>query len=346
MKKSVCFVLILMLLVTLFAGCSKSASNDSYSMNSGGSAMIAPMPAANYAKDEAVEYNYEYEPAYDYETEGYYSEGSSDSALFQLAADAGRKLIWHGTLELESLEYEQSEEALFSLVQECGGYIESSNRSGGNVDRYSGVRSMRSGSFTVRVPAEKFQYFISAAGSVATVLSSSTGSDDVTDSYFDTEARLTVLKVKEERLLDMLEKGDDLEYLIEIERELADTRYEIESLTGTLRRYDGLISYATIYVTLREVTKPTEVQEPDPVSTWDRIKARFMASLKDIGDGIVECVIFIIGYSPILLVLALVIVVIIFLVRIPGRRRRKKAAKAAEAAEAQTPAETGESPRV
>ena len=340
MKKSLCLVLILMLVLTLFAGCGKKAeSAASYPA----AAPMANGSAGGYAKD-SYDYAYEAEPAYaevdnnyaNYDEGGYGYDSAGDSAMVRLAADAGRKLIWNGSMEMETLEYEQSEEALFRLVEECGGYIESSDRSGGNVDRYSGQRSLRYGYFTVRVPAEKFQYFINAGGSVATVLSTSTGSEDVTDRYFDVEARLAVLKVKEERLLDMLEQGDELEYLIQIERELADTRYEIENLTGTLRRYDGLISYSTVSVSLREVSKPTQVQEPDPLSVWDRIAARFKESLSGIWDGIVECFIFIIGYSPILILTVIVVIVVVVLVRIPGRKRRKQERAAKEAAEQTT----------
>jgi len=332
----------------VFAGCSAARDSaasapmyNSGSMSStttGGAAPSAPKESLDYAAD--MEMDMDMGKGEIVTEDAYFDTStSSDSVLSELAADAGRKLIWRGSMDLETLEYEASEEALFKLVAECGGYIESSSRSGGNINRYSGVRSMRYANFSVRIPAEKFQYFINAGGTVGTVLYTSTGSEDVTDAYFDTEARLTVLRVKEERLLEMLEKGDELEYLIQIETELANTRYEIEMLTGTLRRYDGLISYSTVQVNLSEVSKPTEIVQPDPLTVWERIARRFGDSLGDIWDGIVEGFIFIVGYSPIIVLWVGGIAVAIIVIRIPFRRRKKRKLAAKAAAETENSSE-------
>lgn len=316
--RTICVLLAAFAVLMLFAGCG-AGSKDSAAVMENSAGTFAPTAAEGKA---------DYDYSYSADDMGYTGGTvTADSNVSMLAADAGRKLIWRGSMELESLEYEKSEEALFALVAECGGYIESSQRSGGNVSRYSGIRSLRYGRFTVRIPADKFQYFINAGGTVATVLSTSTGSEDVTESYFDIEARLSVLRVKEERLIAMLEKGEELEYLIQIENELADTRYEIETLTGTLRRFDGLISYSTVEVSLSEVTKPTEVVEPDPQSAWDRIGARFKASVKEICDGAVEIFVFIVGYSPVILAAAVIIVVITVAARRSVRRRKTRSKK-------------------
>lgn len=326
MKKITCVVLFILLAAGLFAGCS-AAGRDA--VTNAASAEIAMDYGVSVGAPQISE-NASFMS--DADVTGDTSSGAGVSGQVgntaQLVADSQRKLIWWGSMQLETLEYDESEAALLALVEECGGYTESSQRYGGDVDLSSGVRGMRSGEFTVRVPAEKFDYFMGEGGSIATVISSYTGSEEVTDSYFDTEARLDVLLVKEERLLEMLEKGEDIQYLLEVENELANTRYEIELLTSTLRRYDGLIAYSTVEVTLREVRRATELSDPEPTDTWGRISARFTGSLKAIGDVAVEAFVFAVGYSPVFIGIAAVAVVLVIAVQIPVRRNRRRISEA------------------
>lgn len=97
---------------------------------------------------------------------------------------------------------------------------------------------------------------------------------NVTDEYYDIEARLKSLRTQEERLLALLEQSGSLEDIVQLEQALSDVTYEIEKLTGTLRNYDSLIEYMTVTIDLREVTRETEVTQA-PVTLGERIAAQF-----------------------------------------------------------------------
>ena len=68
-------------------------------------------------------------------------------------------------------------------------------------------------------------------------MSSKTDTKDVTDSYFDIEARLASLEIQKERYLELLERAEDMESIVVLTNALTDVLYQIESHTGTLKRY-------------------------------------------------------------------------------------------------------------
>lgn len=155
------------------------------------------------------------------------------------------KLILNADLSLETQDFEKSAADIEKMTAEAGGYIESSGTYGDT--------GSRSANYTLRVPQEKFEQFYAQLGENMHVVSRSRSSEDVTEQYTDIETRLATLQTKHERLLSLLEKADKMEDIIALENALADCEYEINSLTGSKRRYDDLVGFSTFYINLREV---------------------------------------------------------------------------------------------
>ena len=155
------------------------------------------------------------------------------------------KLILNADLSLETQDFDKSAADIEKMTAEAGGYIESSGTYGDT--------GSRSANYTLRVPQEKFEQFYAQLGENMHVVSRSRSSEDVTEQYTDIETRLATLQTKHERLLSLLEKADKMEDIISLENALADCEYEIDSLTGSKRRYDDLVGFSTFYINLREV---------------------------------------------------------------------------------------------
>ena len=155
------------------------------------------------------------------------------------------KLILNADLSLETQDFEKSAADIEKMTAEAGGYIESSGTYGDT--------GSRSANYTLRVPQEKFEQFYAQLGENMHVVSRSRSSEDVTEQYTDIETRLATLQTKHECLLSLLEKADKMEDIISLENALADCEYEIDSLTGSKRRYDDLVGFSTFYINLREV---------------------------------------------------------------------------------------------
>ena len=293
-KKYVSLLLCALLLMALFTGCGSGfkamTSADSYDM-----AVAEEAPAAMNAAGGTLT-----------------DSGVSGSTVLP----ESRKWIVTVYLSAETEDLDALMENLDEAIAGLNGYVE--DQSVYNGSTYSS-RRYRNASLTIRVPAEDVDQFTQQVAGIANVVSKETNRQDVTLNYVATESRMTALQAEESRLLELMAQAETMSDLLEIEERLTDVRYELESVTSQLRLYDNQIDYATIYLSLSEVQEYTPVEEP---TLWERISGGFRSSLKDLGDGAVDLLVWIIVSSPYLVILAAVIVVIVLLVK-RGRKRGK-----------------------
>lgn len=304
MKKS----LVLILALVLVFSCS-ACSNDSNTS----AAMPSSAPSYN------GEFSYRNEASGDMKeapTLDFAPEEMAESEVY-LQEDA--KLIRRAGITMETLDFDTATASLNSLIAQCNGYY-------GSSDVYSAsVNSNRTGSYVVRVPAEKYSLFMSAIGDVGQVTRRNESTEDVGEQYYDAELRLETLRTKHERLMHLLSTADTLENIVYLESTLADVEYEIDRLSGTLRRYDGLIDYATIEITLYErVVLTPEQNERD--SFGARFAAAFVRGCSNFGEGLQDLAIFL-AYNFIDLVFLLAVVVAALVVVRKVRRAQKEKAK-------------------
>lgn len=147
--------------------------------------------------------------------------------------------------------------------------------------------------------------------------------DDITETYFDSQAHLTSLKIQEERLLAILEKAEKLEDVITLESALSDVRYQIESLTASLRRMDSQVAYSYLNISLQEVVEYQEIQEK-PKTFGEKLRDAFGDGVGDMVDGLQSFALFIARVGPSLVVLALIVILIVLLVRAGSRASAKR----------------------
>ncbi len=235
---------------------------------------------------------------------------------------ADRKIVRTMHISAETKAFADATATVEQLCTELGGYIENSSRSGGSI-RYDSSVIARSASYTLRIPADKLDAFRAGMVGEINVVDESSKIDDITDQYFDVDTRLATLKVEEERLLAMLEKATDLEYLLTLEKRLSEVRYEIESYAGTLRRYDNRVAYSTVHLTLDEVVEYTEVIET-PKTFGEEISIAFRESWSDFASNCREFAVGLVYALPTLLVIAVVGVVVIGGLILLARRGSKK----------------------
>jgi hypothetical protein len=106
----------------------------------------------------------------------------------------------------------------------------------------------------VRIPVDKFDAFKAAVEKIGNLERSSTNSSDVTEEFYDIEARLKNKTVEEKRLIQHLEKSTaKLSDILEVEKELSRVRGEIEQMQGRLNMLSNLTSLTNIDVSVREV---------------------------------------------------------------------------------------------
>ena len=136
--------------------------------------------------------------------------------------------------------------------------------------------------------------------------------EDITSEYFDTEARLKSLEIQEDRLLKILAKAEKLQDIIELERELSKVRYEIENYTGTLKKWDNLVDYSIVHISIKEVE---QLKSEIGIGFGERVSKGFMKSLQDLGKFFENLVATLIIWSPYILILGLLVLLVkIFIV--------------------------------
>ncbi|MBQ2865903.1 MAG: DUF4349 domain-containing protein [Clostridia bacterium] len=301
--------------------CSCGAKNDLAASDSA-------MNGSNvyYDKSYDADYGYNSAPEASYPTKDDALAGSDISGSGVDAdkiAESERKLIKNGNFTIETLEYEKTINAIEDLIASVGGYVQNSNVSGTGAIS-SGYAQMRKATYTVRLPADDFGSFEEGLSACGSVLSRYVYVDEVTDYYYDSEARLKSLQLQEEQLMELMGKADKLEVIIQLQQELSNVRYQIESIQGTLRRLDSQIAYSTVTITIREVYESTVIQTP-PKTLGQRISYTFSNTWDDIVDGVEDFVVFVAG-NILLLVFwgAVITVAVIFVVRRIRRRKTKK----------------------
>ena len=193
----------------------------------------------------------------------------SGSAVQQAAAPR-RMIVTTFNISAETMEFDASVDFITSAVYGLGGFIESSFV-GGHGIRFDDHVMARSASFTVRVPTGSIHEFVRELGGNTHIVSTSENAQDITESYFDNQARLASL-VNQERLLNGLldTEGAGLEYILQVHRELADVRHQIERLNSEIQRMQQAVSLSTAHIHLQEVMeyRPVDVV---PTSFGERI---------------------------------------------------------------------------
>lgn len=105
--------------------------------------------------------------------------------------------------------------------------------------------------FFLNIPSDKYEYFIKELERILGEPEyKHINSQDITVQYIDSEARMTSKKKLEERYLELLNRANSVSEIMEIERELANLRAEIESYQNVLKTYDSQIKYSSLRLTI------------------------------------------------------------------------------------------------
>lgn len=310
-----------MTLCLLGCGGSSGGGNSYFGMTNGAAA-AAPQMSSSAAPVPAPESPME--PAmYDQIFSASESDASAEEVAFQMPDS--RKIIRRASMDLETREFDSALRSIQQAVANAGGYIESQSQNGysyGSRSRYQ----ERYANISARVPSAKLDEVIQSVGGVCNVLSQSEHIDDITDSYYDVEARLKTLRIQEERLLEILSKAEKLEDIITLEGALSDVRYQIENLTASLRRMDSQVTYSFLDMSIQEVVEYQTVQEK-PRTFGQRIGDAFSDGVGDMVDGLQDFAIWLARVGPSLVVWLIILAAIILIIRacVKAAARRREA---------------------
>lgn len=234
--------------------------------------------------------------------------GAARSAAGTESAVAGDKIIYTAYLTLETKNYDAARAALEQALADAGGWMENSSES-------SYDDSSRSLSMTLRVPAENYESFLTAAGQAASLVNRSESADDVTAQYTDVAGRIANLEGQRDRLRELQASAETLSDLLDIEAQLSDVQYQLESWQSQLDWYDDQVASCTVTVSLREV----ETYTPTGETFLKRLGAAFAEGWQNFVAGLASIAVVLAGLWPVVVIVAAAAAAVV-IVRI--RRRR------------------------
>ncbi|MCR5089796.1 MAG: DUF4349 domain-containing protein [Oscillospiraceae bacterium] len=335
MKKISAYLLTAVLL-TLLCGCS--------SAKSGQRSMPTPRPmfSADYTMEEAA-YSGEY--GFSATAAASSATGSASSGNQEKAPETDpEKIIYSADVTVETTDFEKTVGKVDELVKTYGAWVESSSVSGSDYYQTArGETSARSASYTLRVPADRFQAMMDHFTQLGNIPYSHIYTENVTSQYFDTQARLNAYKTQEARLLEMMEIAESVEDVIIIEDRLTELRYKIESLQTSLNNWDRRVSYSTVYLNVKEVRVYTPEEKIDP-SYGEELAAALKDGFYNAGQFLKNVLVFLVEILPVLIVLVPLIWLFVWLIRKLVRyiRKTRKNKKASKASKKQEPSEAQE----
>ena len=228
-----------------------------------------------------------------------------------------RKIVYTASMRMESTRFDDARAALLAAVEDCGGYLESTDQSG------SAKEGSRWVSYTVRVTAVKYTAFLEQAGQAGSVLNLNESAQDITLEYVDVQARLESLESKKARLEALADKAETTADLLEIENQLTEVQYQLESYTRQMKVMDNQVDYCTVDISLREVATLT----PTGVSFGERIADAFTGGWTAFAAFVQDAVVAIIYNLPLLIIFGILAAVLVPVLRKRRQNKRRKAAK-------------------
>jgi len=266
-------------------------------------------------------------PKTDFSRESRSTVGESQSASAEAPAPGGgqaqkmpsspggleRKIIYTANVDLVVESFEGVPAKVEALTQQFGGYVARTKISGS-------PGRPRSGEWSLRVPVVSYAKFLAAAQQLGEVRSVSQNSQDVSEEYYDVEARIRNAKKEEERLLKLLDTAaGKLQEILQVERELARVRGEIEQMEGRIRVLDNLTALTTVDLRIDEIKNYVPEEAPTYATRVRRTWGESTSALVTTAQGLSIALVALVPWLVVLLPAALVV----WLAARLARRRRR-----------------------
>lgn len=214
-----------------------------------------------------------------------------------------QKIIKSGDLRFETSDMEATYGSINQLVKKYKVIVQNDSE---DKDDYTFSRYM-----TLRIPNEYFDLFIKdLSNGVEYFDRKNISVEDVTEEYIDVASRIKTKKALETRYLELLNKANKVSEMLEIERELANIREEIEAKEGRLKYLQNRVSMSTINI---EFYKAMERKAGARVS----FGTKFVNAIKSGFNGISTFFLWVIEVWPFIIIL----VALIYFIR---KRFKKK----------------------
>ncbi len=163
----------------------------------------------------------------------------------QTVTASDRMIVRTGNISMIVEDVNVAIDRISKIAEQSTGYVVSSNswRDGERLH----------GTITIRMPSGDFANVMTAITQLAVeVTSQTTSSQDVTEEYVDLTSRLKNLQATEQQLLQIMAKAEKVDDILSVEKELSNTRSQIEQTNGRMQYLEKTSSMSLIQVNLEQ----------------------------------------------------------------------------------------------
>lgn len=192
-----------------------------------------------------------------------------------------RKILRNADLTLEVMSPTEAQRQVASITETHGGFVVTSeSKQRNSSDPSSRILDIK---LVARVPSNQFDGAVGSIEKLASnVIQRNVAGQDVTEEFIDLEARIKTQKALELQFLEIMKQASKVGDALEVQRQIADVRTEIEKLEGRKRFLENHATLSTITVNL---------QAPLPIavntSGFGRSVREAMSESIDVASGIV-----------------------------------------------------------
>lgn len=170
-----------------------------------------------------------------------------------IAEAMDRKILRNADLTLEVSAPQDTQRKIGSIAESMGGFVVTSESK--QRQTAEGATHELEVNLVIRVPAAQFGPALDQIRSTANrVVQEKITGQDVTEEFIDLEAHLKTQKALESQFLDIMKQAHKVEDALEVQRQIAGVRSEIEKLEGRKRFLENRASLSTITVSLQTAT--------------------------------------------------------------------------------------------
>ncbi|MEM1253719.1 MAG: DUF4349 domain-containing protein [Cyanobacteria bacterium P01_H01_bin.21] len=156
----------------------------------------------------------------------------------------------------------------------------------------------------IRVPQANLDPLLAALGELGTVQQQGLSAEDVSTQIVDAQARLRNLRKSEESLLTIMERSGEISHVLEVSRELSRIREQIEQIDARVQNLQTQVRYSTVDLTLAAAVASQPIGRP----LGETIGATWQDATQSVGDltvGLMQVGLWLLAYSPYLLVVTI-----------------------------------------
>ena len=299
-------ILAVLLTAIVLAGCGSSGKSEA-------AAESAAYDAGSYKRsndfvtaDTSAEWDGDYEEAVAEEAP---VSGSAETVTEADVKDQGSKIIRNANISMDVDDLNVFSENLKRTVNSYKGYIESADVN----DYDSDYSENRYGYFTVRIPAERLDDFLSIVEGEGNITSKGESAEDVTMEYVDIEAHIATYEAERDSLMQLMDRAESIEDILKIREQLRDINYELDSLKRQLKSMQNKVSYSTVSIEAKETRSIMGSSKKKSFAA--RIAEKFVEEFADGWEIALDVLIFIVTRIPLFAILGGVVFVIVKIVK-------------------------------